>query len=150
MIIVGTERDRNTKFPWITLSLIGLNVVVFIAQVALGPKNTVGLCLVAKEITTGKDLVGTHKITLKHEEEDWENFDARGNPVKRIHKEEIEIEHYPGPVPIYMTFLTSMFMHAGFAHLLGNMWFLWVFGRDVEGAMDHALYLGYYVFCGIM
>jgi rhomboid family protein len=148
MLVIGTERDANAKFPWVTLGLICLNVLVFIGQVALGPKHTQGMCLVAKEIATGKDLVGKHKITLKFEFEDWENFDARGNPVKRVEKEEIEIEHFPGPVPIYMTFLTSMFMHAGLLHLIGNMWFLWVFGRDVESAMDHALFLLFYLVCG--
>jgi membrane associated rhomboid family serine protease len=150
MLVIGTERDANAKFPWITLGLICLNVLVYIGQVTLGPKNTAGMCVVAKEIATGKDLVGTQKITLKFEEEDWENFDAKGNPIKRVIKEYIEIEHYPGPVPIYMTLLTSMFMHAGLVHLIGNMWFLWVFGRDVESAMDHALYLLFYIVCGLV
>jgi len=47
-------------------------------------------------------------------------------------------------VPIF----TSMFLHGGFLHLLGNMLFLWVFGGNVEDRMGHARYLGFYVLCG--
>jgi membrane associated rhomboid family serine protease len=45
--------------------------------------------------------------------------------------------------------LTSMFLHAGIAHLLGNMLFLWIFGDNVEDFFGHIGYLGFYLFCGI-
>jgi membrane associated rhomboid family serine protease len=45
--------------------------------------------------------------------------------------------------------LTSMFIHGGFLHILGNMWFLWVFGRGVEDVLGHAKYLFFYLACGI-
>src|SRR5439155_762209 len=40
--------------------------------------------------------------------------------------------------PHWWTVLTSMFMHGGWFHLLGNMWFLWVFGNNIEDSMGHA------------
>jgi len=46
------------------------------------------------------------------------------------------------------TILTSMFMHGGLLHLLGNMWFLWIFGDNVEDRMGHFRYLVFYVVCG--
>jgi membrane associated rhomboid family serine protease len=45
--------------------------------------------------------------------------------------------------------LTSMFLHGGWFHLIGNMWFLWVFGNNVEDSMGHARYLLFYVLCGV-
>lgn len=45
--------------------------------------------------------------------------------------------------------LTSIFLHGGFLHLLGNMWFLWVFGDNVEDRMGHARYLLFYLLTGI-
>ena len=45
--------------------------------------------------------------------------------------------------------VTSMFLHAGFAHILGNMLFLWIFGDNVEAAFGHFAYLIFYFFCGI-
>ncbi len=45
--------------------------------------------------------------------------------------------------------LTYMFLHAGFLHLAGNMWMLWVFGDNVEDAMGHGRYFLFYVLCGI-
>lgn len=43
---------------------------------------------------------------------------------------------------------TSMFMHGGWMHLLGNMWFLWVFGDNVEDSLGHGKYLLFYLLCG--
>lgn len=48
------------------------------------------------------------------------------------------------------TFFTSMFMHAGFMHLAGNMLFLWIFGDNLEDEMGHAKYFGFYIFCGVI
>jgi len=49
----------------------------------------------------------------------------------------------------FLPLLTSMFMHAGIAHLLGNMLFLWIFGDNVEANFGHFRYLLFYLFCGI-
>lgn len=46
------------------------------------------------------------------------------------------------------TMLFSMFLHGGWLHLIGNMWFLWVFGDNVEDALGHIPYLVFYVACG--
>ena len=45
--------------------------------------------------------------------------------------------------------LTSMFIHGGFLHILGNMWFLWVFGRGVEDLLGHAKFFFFYMACGL-
>jgi membrane associated rhomboid family serine protease len=44
---------------------------------------------------------------------------------------------------------TSMFLHSGIAHILGNMLFLWIFGDNVEDFFGHIGYLAFYLFCGI-
>jgi|FLYN01.1.fsa_nt_gi membrane associated rhomboid family serine protease len=50
----------------------------------------------------------------------------------------------------WITLITSMFLHGGWGHLLGNMVFLWVFGDNVEDAFGHVLYLVFYFVCGIV
>jgi|SRR5215467_4504088 len=45
--------------------------------------------------------------------------------------------------------ITSMFIHGGFMHILGNMWFLWVFGRGVEDLVGHGRFLVFYLACGV-
>lgn len=54
-----------------------------------------------------------------------------------------------GP-PGYGTLLTSMFMHGGWMHLIGNMWFLWVFGNNVEDSMGHGRFAFFYVLTGLI
>jgi membrane associated rhomboid family serine protease len=48
-----------------------------------------------------------------------------------------------------ITVLTSMFIHGGFLHILGNMWFLWIFARGIEDLLGHAKFLVFYFACGI-
>jgi len=49
----------------------------------------------------------------------------------------------------YGTIFSSMFMHAGWAHLIGNMWFLFIFGDNVEDRFGHLFYLLVYLFTGV-
>jgi membrane associated rhomboid family serine protease len=62
----------------------------------------------------------------------------------------LDKEHFCriGGFPAWLTVLSSMFMHGGWAHLLGNMWFLWVFGNNVEDSTGKLRYLLFYLLCG--
>ncbi|HSS45368.1 MAG TPA: rhomboid family intramembrane serine protease, partial [Thermoanaerobaculia bacterium] len=53
------------------------------------------------------------------------------------------------PVHTYWPFLTTMFLHGGWIHIIGNMWFLWIFGDNVEDRMGPMRFLGYYLLCGV-
>jgi membrane associated rhomboid family serine protease len=61
------------------------------------------------------------------------------------------IEHYALiPDRLYLpSFVTSMFLHGGWMHLIGNMWFLWVFGSHIEDAMGPGRFLVFYLISGI-
>ena len=48
-----------------------------------------------------------------------------------------------------ITIFTSMFLHGGLSHIMGNMWFLWVFGDNVEGVLGHVEYAVFYILCGL-
>lgn len=50
----------------------------------------------------------------------------------------------------FVPLFTCMFLHAGFLHIIGNMWFLWIFGANVEDAFGSAPYLLFYIACGIV
>jgi membrane associated rhomboid family serine protease len=54
----------------------------------------------------------------------------------------------PTPVPVFLTIFISMFMHAGLAHIIGNMLYLLVFGDNVEDRLGHFRYFLFYLFCG--
>jgi membrane associated rhomboid family serine protease len=54
-----------------------------------------------------------------------------------------------GASPTWPTPLTSMFLHGGWLHLIGNMWFLWIFGNNVEDSMGHTRFLIFYLLCGL-
>jgi membrane associated rhomboid family serine protease len=53
-------------------------------------------------------------------------------------------------IPEPLTYVTYMFLHGTFLHLIGNMLFFWVFGDNVEDAMGHLRFVGFYLLCGII
>jgi membrane associated rhomboid family serine protease len=102
---------------------------------------------VPEEIVTFQDIIGTRYHKVKVEVSGY--YDSKGH-WKPVHEtKSFPVKHYHGPFPIFLTLLTSMFMHGDLFHLIGNMWFLLVFGRNVECAMSHGRFLAFYVACGI-
>ena len=53
-------------------------------------------------------------------------------------------------IPTYGTLISSMFLHGGWMHLIGNMLYLWIFGNNIEDVMGHAKFIVFYVFCGVL
>jgi membrane associated rhomboid family serine protease len=64
------------------------------------------------------------------------------------------LEKVPLPVPdpwrVWVTLITSMFLHGGIAHIAGNMLFLWIFGDNVEDYLGHVRYVFFYLVCGVL
>lgn len=147
MFILGDE-TKHRGLPWVTLSLVVINVLVFTLQLALGDQFTRGFALVPEEIVSGKDLTRPTAMTLKEAYRD--RYPGKNYGKIRYRERVVQIPQATGPFPIHLTLLTSMFLHGGWLHLIGNMWFLLVFGRNVELAMRHGLFLGFYVTCGIV
>jgi len=129
------NRDRHIT-PVINYFLIILNIFVFVYWQQFGNdiNFTFAYSTVPAEILSGKDIVTTAKIV-----EDPVTGNTVTLPGLR-----------PTPIPVYLTLLTSMFMHGGIAHIAGNMLFLWIFGDNLENAMGHRKYLFFYLLCGVL
>ncbi len=130
MLPIGDEDNAPPGFPVVNVLLIAMSVAVFLYQL-VSPDFTNGFSAVPAEITTGRDLVGQLPITLPD-----------GSVAL--------VDETRGPSPIWLTLLTSMFMHGGWTHLGGNMLFLFIFGDNVERALGHLRYLGFYLLCGLV
>jgi len=57
---------------------------------------------------------------------------------------------YRSPVPNFLTLFSSMFIHGGLLHILGNMLYLWIFGDNVEALVGHARFFVFYILCGLI
>jgi membrane associated rhomboid family serine protease len=68
-----------------------------------------------------------------------------GRPVREI----VERELPPPPISPWLTLFTCIFLHGGWMHFLGNMWFLHIFGDNVEDRFGHFGYLIFYLACGV-
>ena len=54
------------------------------------------------------------------------------------------------PTDVYTTFLTTMFLHGGWLHVLTNMWMLWIFGNNIEDRLGHLTFVAYYLVGGVL
>jgi membrane associated rhomboid family serine protease len=135
---IGDDNSDRTIFPWVTVGLIVINVLVFVLLQGLGTNEafTMAFSTVPAEIASGKDLVTEDRV---------ERVNTQGGPV------EFTVPGLrPTPGSVYLTLLTSMFMHGSIMHLLGNMWFLWIFGDNIEEDLGHGRYVAYYLLCGLL
>ncbi|MGE0608367.1 MAG: rhomboid family intramembrane serine protease [Pirellulales bacterium] len=141
MLFPFHDHNPTQRLPIVTVGLIAVNVVVFLATWRLTPDEQMDLAL-------------EHGF-IPARVEQW----ANGEPL------EISVPADPGDqeliardrivlLPaergqIASTVFSCMFMHGGWMHLLGNMWFLWLFGNNVEDRLGHLLYLLFYVAGGL-
>ena len=130
VIPIGDESHPG-GLPLVNLVFIAVNVVVFVLLQLPSDAFTMGFSVIPREITHGVDLVGPQQVALP-------------DGTSAV------IEEAPGPSPIWLTLFTSMFMHGGWAHLGGNMLFLFVFGDNVERYLGSLKYIVFYVICGIV
>ena len=120
MLPIGDDDSDRRFAPLVNYALIAINVLVFVFLQGMG---------------------GNEKFTYA-----FSTVPAEILTGKDIAAGVLE----PTPVPVYFTLITSMFMHGGWAHLLGNMVFLWVFGDNIENRIGHIRYLIFYLVCGII
>jgi membrane associated rhomboid family serine protease len=112
----------SRTYPFVNVSLIGLNVVAFLWELSLGPRlerALFQLSVVPRLFTGGDGTLGLVDIARSALD--------------------------PSLAP---RVLLSMFLHGGLAHIFGNMLYLWIFGDNVEDRMGHGRYLVFYLLCG--
>ncbi|MAW76819.1 MAG: rhomboid family intramembrane serine protease [Planctomycetes bacterium] len=112
--------------PYVTIAIIVVNVLVTLYQ--LGPGQEAGFDHGLKPAYLVNYFAGEESISIK-------------NP--RLNQVDLTFGNSLLPL------LLSMFLHGGILHLLGNMWFLWIFGDNIEGRLGHVRYLIFYLLCGL-
>ena len=136
MLPISDDNSDRTRTPYVNYILIAINIIVFIVYQKLGSnlEFTYSYATVPAEILTGHDIV-TDPL--------WVNDPITGQDVM-----------IPGlgitAFPVWLTLITSMFMHGGIAHLGGNMLYLWIFGDNIEDRLGHLGYLMFYLLCGVL
>ena len=124
-------RDDNPAIltPYVTVGLIAANVAAWIVIQGMGAGVQLATSVCELGLVPG-DLLGRIPV---------------GTAIPLGEGMSCVIE----PGTPWRTVLSSMFMHGGWFHLIGNCWFLWVFGNNVEDAMGHVRFLIFYLLSGI-
>jgi membrane associated rhomboid family serine protease len=133
MFPIADDNSEIRTVPYVNYAIIALNVIVFLLLQQFGTNDsfTNGYALVPKEVTTGVDLTGLQTIK-----------DATGNILGQL-------QLYP-TASVYLTFLSSIFMHGDIMHIGGNMLFLWIFGDNIENRIGHIRYAVFYLIVGFL
>lgn len=124
-------RDDNPHFmtPIATLAIIGLNVAAWVWLQGMGFEPALSRSVCQLGLIPG-DLLSTLPAGTR--------FQVGPGAVCVI-----------APGGSWHTLFTSMFMHGSWLHIIGNMWFLWIFGNNVEDAMGHVRFVIFYLLCGL-
>lgn len=136
MIPISDDNSTRKNFPFVNYLFIAINIFVFIYFQKFGSDQnfTYSYSTVPAEILSGHDIVSSPTFV-----------------VEPISGQRVEI---PGlgvtALPVWLTIFTSMFMHGGFAHLGGNMLYLFIFGDNLEDKLGHVRYFFFYLLCGIL
>jgi rhomboid family protein len=132
---IADDNTARTTTPIVNYALILVNILVFVFLQGLGSneKFTYAYSTVPAEIITGRDIV-TRPVAVQ-------NFTGQVIEMPGLQ---------PTLIPVYLTLITSMFMHGGIAHIFGNMLFLWIFGDNIEDRLGHIRYLLFYLVCGVI
>jgi len=128
------DNTGRTTIPWVNYAFIAINILVFVLLQRLGSDTgfTYSFSTVPQEIMTGSDVVTSPRIV-------------------EYAGQQLEIPGLGRTWPsVYVTLLTSMFMHGGIAHIGGNMLFLWIFGDNIEDRLGHVRYAIFYLLCGLI
>jgi membrane associated rhomboid family serine protease len=126
MLPIRDEDPSGRGLGYVTLTLIAINVLVFVLLQLPNEAFTYGWATVPAEITSGHDIV--RQVTV-----------SGGSFMLE-----------PSPNPVYLTLLSSMFMHGGWLHLLGNMLFLYIFGDNVERTLGRVPFVVFYLVAGLI
>jgi membrane associated rhomboid family serine protease len=123
-------RDENPshRTPLVTYALVALNALAWVTLQGLGQERQLAASVCSLGLIPG-ELLGTAPA---------------GTSVPIGEGIACQLGR-----PNWLTPLTSMFMHGGWMHIIGNMWFLIIFGDNVEDALGHARFLLFYVACGL-
>lgn len=133
--IADENYDRRST-PWVNYAIIAINLLVFAFLQGWGTndKFTYAFSTVPAEIISGRDIVTPDRVLI-------EPITGRRVAVPGLQ---------PTPIPVWLTLVTSMFMHGGLAHIFGNMLYLWIFGDNIEDRIGHLRYLIFYLVCGVL
>lgn len=115
-------RDDTPRYsaPYVTYFIIALNAVIFLFELSVGGQSPRAL----------NSLMYQFGVVPHHFEQA-----LAGSPRFS----------FPG---LFLTILTSMFLHASWLHIIGNMWVLWIFGDNIEDYLGHFSYLLFYLVSG--
>ena len=132
---IGDDNSDRTTTPLLNYVLLAANILVFVFLQGMGTNHefTFAFSTVPAEILGGQDLVTAPQVI-----EDPVSGDRLQIPGLQ-----------PTPGSVYLTLLTSMFMHGSLMHLFGNMLYLWIFGDNLEHRLGRLRYLLFYLTTGL-
>jgi membrane associated rhomboid family serine protease len=143
MVLPLGDLQRTRIIPFVTYALIAINITLFLIQQERGEAFTRAFAMTPYEVTHNEDLDEPVEKMVPVLVRD--QFGDLHRVVRRV-----PLEHYPCPIPIRLTLLTSMFLHGSWMHLLGNMLYLWIVGDNVEEVLGPFRYLVVYLGCGLV
>ena len=130
-------------FPWMTYTIIGLCTVAFVIQSLADPEDN--------RIVEQWGMIPARVIATDYQESEMTVQRPVIVETNRGPRIELQVQTLkPAAISDWVTLFTCMFLHGGLMHFAGNMWFLHIFGDNVEDRLGHAIYVALYICAGLI
>jgi membrane associated rhomboid family serine protease len=136
------DLNPHRRFPWLTLAIIAANVAATVGMTSLGERDRAELAVRYGFIPQRLSQMGKVKAI--------EAPLLATDPLTGQPKQFGKLQLSTSPSDVYLTFLTAMFLHGGWLHLVSNMWMLWIFGNNIEDRLGHLIYVAFYLLGGML
>jgi membrane associated rhomboid family serine protease len=141
-------KDHNPTFhtPFVTYALVAINTLVMLWMSSMSPIEE--QAFVIEHGFVPARIAQLSNPNQKVEVPIVQEVMLPGGRVARQAVQTIALE--ASPAAVFLSAFTCMFLHGGWMHLAGNMWFLWIFGNNIEDRLGHGLYALFYLVGGLL
>ncbi len=131
MLLPFHDNNPTIRTPYVTVLLIVVNLLVLVWMIQLNP-------LQQEEVLVTRGFIPKRVKQL-----------TNPNLVVEVKLDKVAFRLPAEQSSVYWSMFSTMFMHGGWMHLIGNMWFLWLFGNNIEDRLGHMLFLFFYIAGGL-
>jgi membrane associated rhomboid family serine protease len=146
MLLPLYDDNPTVRTPYVTYGLIAINlaIMLWLSQLSSLEEQTevIQHGFVPQRMAQLSNPNLVVKIPIESE--------VPGRDFRFVQRQVDVVPLDPVPLQIFASLLTSMFLHGGWLHVLGNMWFLWIFGNNVEDRLGPTIYLIFYLVGGLL
>ena len=149
MLIPLYDENPTTRWPVVTVTIISVNALILFFSQGLDPLRLSKFHARFGFVPARLQQLQDSELVISVDIMPTEEGASRGIEGYQIQSSP-SVDLMPYPHQIFLSLITSVFLHAGWVHALGNMWIFWIYGNNVEDRLGHVPFLLFFIMGGVV